>query len=126
MRNEREHGQDQARQPPLGSNANSALSISVHGHAIPPSESLRWLGITLDSRLNFNEHWATLSSACKRSTGALSRLCHHNATATSHFCRERVQSVLLHSLLYTPPSTATAWRQLNNVATYTARLATNR
>ena len=100
----------------------SPPAILVHGSPIPASPSFRWLGYDLDSRLSFTAHWSATSASCKRSLGAIARLCGRDPVALRHFFKERVTGLLLRSLPYLPPSTALAWRQLNKDSAFAARI----
>ena len=99
--------------------------IQLNNKLLPEVESLRYLGVTVDNRLNFNTHWIRTSASAKAAIGAIGRLVQREPRALKHLYQERVSSVFIHSLPYTPPSTQDAWRKLNGAATFCARLITN-
>ena len=95
------------------------------GQEMKSVESLRYLGVLFDKRLNFEAHWTSLASSSKRAVGAISRLVRRNPEALRHLYQERIASVFLHSLPFTPPTTQAGWRRLNGVASFTSHLITN-
>lgn len=109
----------------LSTRGHSPGELRLDGQVLREVQELKYLGCTLDRRLNFNSHWARVSSSCKSVLGALSRLVHKNPVALKHLYTERVSSVILHSLPFIPPSTQESWRRLNGVAGYTAHILLN-
>jgi len=126
----------------LGLNLNVAktqvlnISLDPVGHSwggklrmgteeLPMVPQMRYLGATVDSRLNFNAHWSRTAASAKAAVGALGRLVCRNERALRHLYGERVVSVLLHTLPFLPPSTQEAWRKVNGVASFAAHLITN-
>ena len=52
-------------------------SISVQGHTIPSCDNINVLGITLDSKLKFNEHISKICTKASRQINALKRISKH-------------------------------------------------
>lgn len=96
------------------------------GQELEVVETLRYLGTTLDSRLSFTQHWTKVSTSAKRAMGALARLVSRNKTALRYLFQERAVSVFLHSLPYSPPTTAASWHKLNGVGRFVGHLLLNR
>ena len=58
--------------------------LKLDGDELPFVSEMRYLGATLDSRLNFNAHWSRTAASAKAAVGALARLVHRNPTALRH------------------------------------------
>ena len=99
--------------------------LELNGILIPPLQTIRFLGVTLDSRINFTAHWTRVAASAKGVLGAVSRLCHRDPWALKALYMERVQSMLLFSLPYAAPHSQSAWSRLNGVASHYAHLLTN-
>jgi hypothetical protein len=99
--------------------------LYLGGKEIVPASTLKYLGVLLDTRLNFSAHWSRAAASAKGVLGAVARLCHRDAFALRALYTERVQSALLYSLPFTPPTTLAAWAKANGVASFCAHLISN-
>jgi hypothetical protein len=95
------------------------------GEELPVVTELRYLGVSIDSRLSFQSHWTRVAASSKAAVGALARLVHRDPVALRHLYTERVTSVLLHSLPFLPPSTQKGWNAVNGVASFAGHLILN-
>ena len=93
---------------------------------IEESESMRYLGVLLDTHLSMESHWSAASASAKAAIGALSRLVHRDPATLKFLYQERIVSVFLHSLPFLPPTTQAGWRRLVGVSSFTSHLITNR
>ena len=89
------------------------FKIKLNGHRLYPSDSIKYLGILLDSKLNWNQHCETLSTKLKRANGMLMKIRHY------------VQKKELKSIYFALFSShlnygCQIWAQCNNV--YTRRI----
>ena len=60
-----------------GNRPNFNFKIKLNGHLIRPSDSIKYLGIYLDSTLNGQSHCEVLSKKLKRANGMLSKIRHY-------------------------------------------------
>ena len=100
--------------------------LFVNQVEIPLCQELRYLGVTLDPRLNFSLHWDRVAASTKAAVGALSRLVSGHSKALAFLYNQQIVSRLLHSLPYVPPSTQRSWARLNGVTSFCAHLCLNR
>ena len=89
------------------------FKIKLNGHRLYPSDSIKYLGILLDSTLNWNQHCEALSIKLKRANGMLMKIRHY------------VQKKELKSIYFALFSShlnygCQIWAQCNNV--YTRRI----
>ena len=89
------------------------FKIKLNGHHLYPSDSIKYLGILLDSTLNWNQHCEALSIKLKRANGMLMKIRHY------------VQKKELKSIYFALFSShlnygCQIWAQCNNV--YTGRI----
>ena len=55
----------------------SEIKIKIYGKKIYPTPSVRYLGIKIDSNLNWKEHWNHISIKLNRANAILSKLRHY-------------------------------------------------
>lgn len=100
--------------------------LSINGEQIKQVETMRYLGATLDRKLDFCANWDRVASNAKKLVGAIGRLVHGERRILRHMFRERVFSIINFHLASHPPSQEKSWTKLNSVYTYAASLITNK
>ena len=60
------------------------IKIKLNGKKIYPTTSVRYLGVKIDSNLNWKEHWNHVSIKLNRANAILSKLRHYVNTQTLH------------------------------------------
>lgn len=77
-------------------------TFTLGGQQIPVKSSMRYLGVQLDTRLNFGDHIWLVTAAARRTVSALGRLM-PNVQGPSACRRRLLMSVALSKLLYASP-----------------------
>ena len=72
-------------------------NLKIEGHIIPPSTSVKYLGVTLSSKLTWSEHVTTICKAAKKQIGLIHRQLHQ---APVDVRRKIVQTTILPKLEY--------------------------
>ena len=72
-------------------------SLILSGHTIPPSTSVKYLGVTITSNLTWSQHVRNTCSAAKRQLGLIHLKLHHAPTTV---CLKIFTSVVLPKLEY--------------------------
>lgn len=84
-----------------------AVNIQISNKQITPVESAKFLGVEIDSKLNFSPHVVNVSKSISRTIGSLNKL--------SYFIPKNIRMTLYHSLIYSKLSYAVvAWGRSNN------------
>ena len=94
--------------------------LLLGGERVPETASVRYLGVLLDRRLNFNAHWAAKAASAKSALGALGAAVRWEKRLLRHLLRERVQAILAYSLLPAAPTSAASWAKVRSVLSYAA------
>ncbi|XP_046599987.1 uncharacterized protein LOC124295147 [Neodiprion lecontei] len=87
--------------------------IMVKGHQVRPAKSVKYLGVTVDAKLNFAEHVATAADKAMRTATALGRLMPN--TGGPGYARRRLLAGVAYSvMLYGAPVWAEALKVARN------------
>ena len=92
---------------------------------LPQVDSARYLGVLLDNRLNFNEHWAAESGRLRALIGSSHRLLKDQPQLFRILVSSVAEGRLRHALPATPPASAAAWRTVRGAFVLAARLQLN-
>ncbi len=102
-------------------------SWTIQDTAITRVESLRYLGVLVDRKLNFGANCEALCARSKRAIGALHRVL-GKWTNRDTFCElylRKVQPLLFYALPVSCPSQKQHWVAMEKVHRFAARLCTN-
>lgn len=94
---------------------NETLTINVDGHNIASQPFIKYLGVTIDSRLNFKEHLRVACCKATRVNAALSRIM-PNIGGPRHERRKLLAKVVSSIILYGVP----IWAEALKTASYAA------
>jgi hypothetical protein len=100
--------------------------LRVAGVWVGVSPVVRYLGVSYDSHLNFQAHWARVTGAGRGTLASMSRLLGRHRSALRIAALTRVTSLLLFSLPFTPPSTRRGALAVASLQRRTARTIANR
>ncbi len=100
--------------------------LLLDGERVQEVESLRYLGVLVDRRLSFCQHWAKTAASAKAALAAVGGLVNWEPRLLRFLIRERVLPLLLFSLAPCAPTTAESWRRVDGVLRYAAHRLLNR
>ena len=95
-------------------------SLEINGIMINPAKEARYLGVTVDKKLNFKSHLQNIAKKATKAALALARIAKTNWGAPCKYAKQLFNAVIAPRNDYT----ACIWHQPSNKARYSAQIRT--